>query len=87
MEYVCTVCGYVYDPTEGDPDSGISPGTAFEDLPDDCHYRPKLPRNAGPVSYTHLDVYKRQTRSSSSVSTRLHLCRSACSGFPIACRL
>jgi len=30
MEYVCTVCGYVYDPTEGDPDSGISPGTAFE---------------------------------------------------------
>ena len=35
MEYVCTVCGYVYDPTEGDTDSGIAPGTAFEDLPDD----------------------------------------------------
>lgn len=33
--YVCNVCGYVYDPADGDPDSGIEPGTAFEDLPDD----------------------------------------------------
>ncbi len=31
----CTVCGYVYDPEVGDPDSGIEPGTAFEDLPED----------------------------------------------------
>ena len=34
-KYLCTVCGYVYDPEEGDPDSGIAPGTAFEDIPDD----------------------------------------------------
>jgi rubredoxin len=34
-KYECTVCGYVYDPAKGDPDSGIKPGTAFEDLPDD----------------------------------------------------
>ncbi|UCD33534.1 MAG: rubredoxin [Desulfobacterales bacterium] len=34
-KYVCTICGYVYDPDQGDPDSGIDPGTAFEDLPDD----------------------------------------------------
>lgn len=34
-KYVCEVCGYVYDPTKGDPDSGIAPGTKFEDLPDD----------------------------------------------------
>jgi rubredoxin len=33
--YVCNLCGYIYDPAIGDPDSGISPGTAFEDLPDD----------------------------------------------------
>jgi rubredoxin len=26
-KYICTVCGYVYDPEEGDPDSGIEPGT------------------------------------------------------------
>jgi rubredoxin len=34
-KYVCTVCEYVYDPAEGDLDSGIAPGTAFEDIPDD----------------------------------------------------
>jgi rubredoxin len=34
-KYVCVPCGYVYDPAEGDPDSGVAPGTAFEDLPDD----------------------------------------------------
>jgi rubredoxin len=34
-KYKCTVCGHVYDPVKGDPDSGIAPGTAFEDIPDD----------------------------------------------------
>jgi len=34
-KYVCTVCGYVYDPALGDPDNGVEPQTAFEDLPDD----------------------------------------------------
>jgi len=34
-KYKCTVCGYVYDPERGDPDSGINPGTSFEDIPDD----------------------------------------------------
>ncbi|MDY0296590.1 MAG: rubredoxin [Acidobacteriota bacterium] len=34
-KYVCTVCGYVYDPEQGDPDSGIAPGTPFSDIPDD----------------------------------------------------
>ena len=33
--YVCDVCGWVYDPEIGDPDSGIAPGTPFEDIPDD----------------------------------------------------
>ena len=32
--YVCSVCGYVYDPVLGDSDSGIAPGTKFEDLPE-----------------------------------------------------
>ncbi len=31
----CLVCGHIYDPAEGDPDSGIPPGTPFEQLPDD----------------------------------------------------
>lgn len=33
--YVCSICGYVYDPVKGDPDSDVAPGTRFEDLPDD----------------------------------------------------
>ena len=33
-KYVCIPCGYVYDPEVGDPDSGILPGTAFGDLPE-----------------------------------------------------
>jgi len=33
-KYVCTVCGYVYDPEQGDPDSGVAPGTKWEDVPD-----------------------------------------------------
>ena len=33
--YKCMACGYIYDPEIGDPDSGIAPGTKFEDIPDD----------------------------------------------------
>jgi rubredoxin len=33
-QYECNVCGYLYDPQIGDPDGGIVPGTAFEDIPD-----------------------------------------------------
>ena len=34
-KYVCTICGWVYDPEQGDPDSGVDPGTSFENVPDD----------------------------------------------------
>ena len=34
-KYICTVCDWVYDPEKGDPDSGITPGTSFEELPED----------------------------------------------------
>ncbi|MFQ6107530.1 MAG: rubredoxin [Thermoplasmata archaeon] len=34
-KWECTVCGYVYDSEVGDPDSGVQPGIAFEDLPAD----------------------------------------------------
>ncbi len=33
--WTCTICGYTYDPANGDPDNGIAPGTAFEALPED----------------------------------------------------
>lgn len=35
QKYECVLCGYVYDPAEGDPDSGVAPGTAFGELPED----------------------------------------------------
>ena len=35
QKMVCDVCGWVYDPAEGDPDNDIAPGTAFEDIPED----------------------------------------------------
>ncbi|PMP67197.1 MAG: rubredoxin [Thermodesulfobacterium geofontis] len=35
IKYRCTVCGYIYDPDEGDPERDIPPGTPFENLPDD----------------------------------------------------
>jgi rubredoxin len=34
-KYVCNVCGYIYDPEEGDPGGGIAVGTPFKDLPGD----------------------------------------------------
>ena len=35
QKWVCTVCGWVYDPAVGDPENGVQPGTPFEDVPDD----------------------------------------------------
>ena len=34
-KYICTVCDWVYDPEVGDPEVGIAPVTAFEDIPED----------------------------------------------------
>lgn len=35
QSWICDLCGWIYDPEVGDPDSGIEPGTAWEDVPDD----------------------------------------------------
>ncbi len=32
--WVCTSCGFIYDPDDGDPDGGIPPGTPFDQIPD-----------------------------------------------------
>lgn len=34
VKYVCEICGYIYNPQEGDPDNGVNPGTDFKDVPD-----------------------------------------------------
>jgi rubredoxin len=35
QKWICQSCGFIYDPSEGDPDGGIPPGTAFDDIPSD----------------------------------------------------
>lgn len=32
MLYICELCGYEYNPENGDPDNGIEPNTDFEDI-------------------------------------------------------
>ena len=34
-KYVCDICGYIYDPANGDPDNGVAPGTPWEQVPAD----------------------------------------------------
>ncbi|WP_374409230.1 FAD-dependent oxidoreductase [Hydrogenophaga sp.] len=34
-QYICNACGWIYDEAKGDPDSGLAPGTRYEDIPDD----------------------------------------------------
>ena len=34
-QYICVVCGYIYDEELGDPEAGIQPGTRWEDVPAD----------------------------------------------------
>ena len=33
QQWICTSCGYIYDPAEGDPDGGIPAGTEFAGHP------------------------------------------------------
>ena len=50
-KYVCSICGYVYDPEVGDPDNGIAPGKAFEDIPEDW---------VGPLCGAGKDVFEEE---------------------------
>lgn len=35
QRFECVVCGYIYDPVDGDPDNGVEPGTSFESISED----------------------------------------------------
>ncbi len=35
QKWECTLCGYVYEPEQGDPDNGVDPGTPWEEVPED----------------------------------------------------
>lgn len=34
-KYMCMICGLIYDEAQGWPEDGISPGTKWEDVPED----------------------------------------------------
>jgi len=51
--WVCMNCGWTYDPAKGDPDGGIAPGTAFEDIPADW----KCPDcGAAKADFEYIDI-------------------------------
>jgi len=35
QKYICTSCGWIYDPEVGDTEHGIARGTPFEEIPED----------------------------------------------------
>ena len=35
MKYLCSVCGYIYDEQEGNPENNVPEGTLWEDVPPD----------------------------------------------------
>jgi rubredoxin len=34
QKYICTICGYIYDPAIGDPENDVAAGTKWEDVPE-----------------------------------------------------
>jgi rubredoxin len=48
MKYICSNCGYIYDPEEGDLENGIEEGTDFDDLPEDW---------TCPICYVSKDLF------------------------------
>jgi len=34
-QWVCVVCGWIYDEAKGLPEEGIAAGTKWDDIPDD----------------------------------------------------
>ena len=55
-KWICKVCSMIYDPAEGDPDSGIAPGTPFEAIPDDWHCPICGARKASFVPYREAEL-------------------------------
>lgn len=51
-KWKCNFCGHVYIEADGDPDTGIAPGTRWEDVPEDW-FCPEC--GAGKADYTLLE--------------------------------
>ncbi|MEW6765201.1 MAG: FAD-dependent oxidoreductase [Pseudomonadota bacterium] len=65
--WICKTCGWIYDETKGDPDSGLAPGTRFEDIPDDW----SCPLcGVTKADFITLEEYAAQRAASSGPKTR-----------------
>lgn len=53
-KFVCSVCGYVYNPQCGDPEHGVKPQTPFNQLPDQW----KCPKCGAPKSKFNAEKMK-----------------------------
>ncbi|MCB1755208.1 MAG: FAD-dependent oxidoreductase, partial [Gammaproteobacteria bacterium] len=63
VRWICKTCGWIYDEAKGDPDSGIAPGTRFEDIPDDW-YCPLC--GVGKDDFITLEAYAAQKAAAPS---------------------
>lgn len=61
-KYVCSICGYIYDETAGNPESGIAPGTKWKDVPEDW---------VCPLCGATKDDFKEEATSSLSIDQHL----------------
>ena len=55
-KWICKVCSMIYDPAQGDPDSGIAAGTPFESIPDDWQCPICGARKASFVPYREAEL-------------------------------
>ena len=74
QQYICDACGYVYDEARGDPDSGLPPGTRFEDIPDDwaCPLCGVTKADFSPYEPAAADALRRQTDGTCRPAPRAH---------------
>ena len=56
-KWICKLCSMIYDPAEGDPDSGIAPGTSYESMP-----TTGAARSAAPVKPALCPTGKRSSK-------------------------
>ncbi len=62
-KWLCEACGYIYDEEKGDPDSGLMPGTKFEDIPEGWYCPLCGLSKADFVPYSHTNNIKQAISS------------------------
>lgn len=94
--YICKVCGWIYDESKGDPDSGLPPGTRFEDIPDDWYcplcgvgkadFEP-LPQQPPTLASPDQNVRPASVRNTGATSTAIVIVGGGAAGWSVARRL